>query len=149
MQIKCLLELNCVCPVPFNSARAFVTLGSRWWKVPNTYTVKGLLRKVPDAKSCGSGTKREKISCGALFFNGRYVTPRGCCWWVKQDHQFLTKISTIDPSFSCSLLFWMLYFGQNFFNKIEFQNEKIKNWFKIQNAESLEIWKSCQNGHLI
>ena len=34
LQIKCLLELNCVCPVPFNSARVFVTLGSRWWKVP-------------------------------------------------------------------------------------------------------------------
>ena len=43
----------------------------------------------------GSGTKRERISCGALFFyNGRHVTPRGCRWSVKQDHQFLTKIST-------------------------------------------------------
>ena len=29
LQIKCLLELNCVCPVPFNLARAFVALGSR------------------------------------------------------------------------------------------------------------------------
>ena len=43
----------------------------------------------------GRGTKRERISCGALFYNGRHVTPRDCCWSVKQDHQFLTKISTI------------------------------------------------------
>ena len=28
LQIKCLLELNCVSPVPINSARAFVALGS-------------------------------------------------------------------------------------------------------------------------
>ena len=73
--MKCLLELNCVCPVPFNSARAFVALGSRWWKVPNTYTIKGLLRKVPDANNCESANKRERISCGALFYNVRHVTP--------------------------------------------------------------------------
>ena len=29
LQIKCLLDLNCVCPIPLNSARAFVALGSR------------------------------------------------------------------------------------------------------------------------
>ena len=46
LQIKCLLELNCVCPVPFNSARAFVALGSwLWWKLPNTYAVKGCYEK--------------------------------------------------------------------------------------------------------
>ena len=92
LQIKCLLELNCVCPIPLKSARAFIALGSRWWKVPNTYTVKGLLRKGPDANSCGSGTKRERVSSGAPFYNGRHGTPRGCS--VKQDRQFLTKIST-------------------------------------------------------
>ena len=96
LQIKCLLELNCVYPVPLNSGRAFVALGARWWKVPNTYTVKGLLRKGPVANSCGSGTKRGRISSGAPFYNGRHVTPRGCCCSVKQDHQFLTTISTIE-----------------------------------------------------
>ena len=46
LQIKCLLELNCVCPVSFNSARAFVTLGS-WLVVEGTKYVchQGLLRK--------------------------------------------------------------------------------------------------------
>ena len=72
LQIKCLLELNCVCPVPFNSARAFVALGSwLWWKVPNTCAVKGLLRKGPVANSCGSGTKRGRNSSdpkGLLLF---------------------------------------------------------------------------------
>ena len=29
LQIKCLLELNSVCPVPFNLVHAFVALGSR------------------------------------------------------------------------------------------------------------------------
>ena len=29
LQIKCLLELNCVCPVPLSSARVFIALGSR------------------------------------------------------------------------------------------------------------------------
>ena len=28
----------------------------------------------PDANSFGGGTKRERISCGALFYNGRHVT---------------------------------------------------------------------------
>ena len=46
----------------------------------------------------GSGTKSERISCRALFYNGRHVTPRGCSWSVKQDHQFLTKISTIEKN---------------------------------------------------
>ena len=61
LQIKCLLELYCVCPVPFNSARAFVALGSRlWWKVPTTYAVKGCYNG-PVANSGGSGTKRENL----------------------------------------------------------------------------------------
>ena len=69
LQIKCLLELNCVFPVPFNSARAFVALGSwLWWKVPNTYAVKGLLRKGPVANSCGTGTKkRENLLWGSFL----------------------------------------------------------------------------------
>ena len=48
----------------------------------------------PDANSGGSGTKRERVSSGAPFYDGRHVTPRSCCCSMKQDHQFLTKIST-------------------------------------------------------
>ena len=51
--------------------------------------------KGPVANSGGSGTKRGRISSGAPFYNGRHVTPRGCCCSVKQDHQFLNKISTV------------------------------------------------------
>ena len=43
---------------------------------------------------------KEGDSSGAPFYNGRHVTPRGCCCSVKQDHQFLTKI------------FYSLRFGQ-------------------------------------
>ena len=84
-----------MCPVPFNSARAFVALGS--WLVEGTNYVcrQGLLRNGPPANSGGSGN-RERISSGAPFYNGRHVTPRGCCCLVKQDHQFLNKISTHD-----------------------------------------------------
>ena len=94
LQIKCLLELNCVCPVPFNSARAIVALGSR--------VVEGTKIRMPPRAATmdlmltvvGSGTKKERVSNGAPFYDGRHVTPRGCCCSVKQDHQFLTKIST-------------------------------------------------------
>ena len=50
--------------------------------------------KGPVANSGESGTKRGRISSRALFYNGRHVTPRGCLCLVKQDHQFLNKIST-------------------------------------------------------
>ena len=79
LQIKCLLELNCVCPVRLNSARAFVALGSRLAEGTNIRMPSRGCYNGPDANSCGSGTKRARISCGALFYNGRHVTPRGCC----------------------------------------------------------------------
>ena len=82
-----------MCPVPFNSARAFDALGS--WLVEGTNYVcrQGLLRM--DLLLTAVGVEnREGISCGALFYNGRHVTPRGCCCSVKRDHQFLNKIST-------------------------------------------------------
>ena len=53
--------------VPFNSARAFVALGSRWWKVPNTYTVKGLLRKVPVLTVVGAEPKERESPLGLFF----------------------------------------------------------------------------------
>ena len=71
LQIKCLLELNCVCPVPFNSARAFVALGSRWWKVPNTYTVKYLMLTVVGVEP------KERESPVGLFFIMDSTWPQG------------------------------------------------------------------------
>ena len=86
-----------MCPVPFNSARAFVALGS-WLVEEGTKYVcrQGLLRMDLLLTAVGVEPKRERISCGALFYNGCHVTPRGCCCSVKQDHQFLNKISTIE-----------------------------------------------------
>ena len=88
---------------------------SQLWKVPNTYTVKGLLRKGPVANSGGSGTKRGRNSSGAPFYNGHHVTPRGYCSSLKQDHQFLNKISTlkiavnfISVVFSSPFFHWCL-----------------------------------------
>ena len=74
MQIKCLLELKCVCPVPFNSACAFVTLGS--------WVVEGTKIRMPSRAATmdlmltvvGSGTKRERVSSRAPFYDGRHVT---------------------------------------------------------------------------
>ena len=62
LRIKCLLELNCVCPVPLNSARAFVALGSQ--------VVEGTKIHMPSRAATidlmltvvGSGTKRERGS---------------------------------------------------------------------------------------
>ena len=76
LQIKCPLELNCVCPVPLNSARAFVALGSQ--------VVEGTKIRMPSRADTmdlmltvvGSETKRERVSSGAPFYNGRHVTPR-------------------------------------------------------------------------
>ena len=94
LQIKYLLELNCVCPVPLNFARAFVALGSRVMEGAKIRMPSRGFYNGPDANSCGRGTKRERISCGALFYNVRHVARSAWCWSVKQDHQFLTKIFT-------------------------------------------------------
>ena len=64
-----------VCLVPFNSARAFVALGS--WLVEGTNYVcrQGLLRM--DLLQTAVGVEnRGRISSGALFYNGRHVSPR-------------------------------------------------------------------------
>ena len=67
-QIKCLLELNCVCLVPFNLARAFVALGSRVVEgtkgMPSSGCYDG-----PDANSCWSwNQKRASLLWGSFFF---------------------------------------------------------------------------------
>ena len=69
-------------------------LGPGWWKVPKYVCHQGAATMDLMLTVVGVEPKEERISCGALFYNGRHVTPRGCCWSVKQDHQFLTKIST-------------------------------------------------------
>ena len=74
--------------VPFNSARAFIALGS-WLvlKVPNTFAVKGCYEW-----TVGVGVeKRGRIFSWTYFYSGHYVTPMGCWYLVKQDHQFLNK----------------------------------------------------------
>ena len=83
-----------MCPVPFKLStcvrRSWVLAGGR-------YQIRLLSRTAtngPVANSGGSGTRKKEESRGALFYNGRHVTPRGCCCSVKQDHQFLNKIST-------------------------------------------------------
>ena len=62
-----------MCPVPFNSARAFVALGS--WLVEGTKYVcrQGLLRMDLLLTTVGVA-KRGRISSGALFYNGRHMT---------------------------------------------------------------------------
>ena len=83
-----------MCPVLFNSARAFVALGS-WLCVEGTKYVchQGLLRMDLLLTAMGVA-KRERIFSRSSFYCGRHVTPRGCWYSVKQDHQFLNKIST-------------------------------------------------------
>ena len=53
--------------VPFNSARAFITLGSLVVvRIPNTFTVDGLLQLEPVANS-GRSVKKEDSSDGPLL----------------------------------------------------------------------------------
>ena len=40
--------------------------------------------------------KRGRISWRALFYSWHHVTPRGCWYLVKQDHQFLNKFLQIQ-----------------------------------------------------
>ena len=73
-----------VCPVPFNSARAFVALGSWLVEVTKCVCIQGLLWM--DLLLTAVGVEnRERISSGALFYKGRHVTPRGCWYSVKQN----------------------------------------------------------------
>ena len=57
-----------VCPVPFNSARAFVALGSLLVEEGTKYVCRqGLLRKDLLLTAVGVEPKRGRISSGALF----------------------------------------------------------------------------------
>ena len=54
--------------VPFNSARAFIALGSRVVvRVPNTFAVDGVLQFGPVANSGRSGKKEEDSSDNPLL----------------------------------------------------------------------------------
>ena len=76
--------------VPFNSARAFVALGS--WLVDGTKYVcrQGLLR-IDLLLTAVGVEKRGRIFSWSSFYSGRHVTPRGCWYSVEQNHQFLNK----------------------------------------------------------
>ena len=77
LQIKYLLELNCVCPVPFNSARAFVALGSRWWKVPKVrIPSRGCYEKYLMLTVVGVEPKERESPVG-LFFIMDATGPQG------------------------------------------------------------------------
>ena len=78
LQIKCLLELNCVCFVPLNSARAFVALGSRVVegtkiRMPSRAATMDLMLTVVGVEP----KERERVSPGAPVYNGHQVTPKG------------------------------------------------------------------------
>ena len=73
--------------------RSWVLAGGRYQiRLPSRAATNG-----PVANSGGSRRKR-RISSGALFYNRRHVTPKGCWCSVEQDHQFLNKISTNDEN---------------------------------------------------
>ena len=87
MQIKCLLELSCV-SCSFSLSTCVRREGTKY------VCRQGLLRM--DLLLTVVGVEnRGRISCGALFYNRRHVTVKGCWCSVKQNHQFLNKISTI------------------------------------------------------
>ena len=110
MQIKCLLELNCLCVLFVLTQHVHSSLsGPGWWKVSTMYAVKGCYEM--DLLLTAVGVEnRARISSGAPFYNGRHVTPRGCCCSMKQDHQFLNKISTQLSAYPDRLVF-MCFFG--------------------------------------
>ena len=73
----------------FNSARAFVAQGS-WLCVEGTKYVcrQGLLR-IDLLLTVVGVEKRGRIFSWNSFNSGHHVTPRGCWYSVKLDHQFL------------------------------------------------------------
>ena len=92
MQIKCLLELSCVsCSFSLSTCvrRSWVLAGGRYQiRLPSRAATNG-----PVANSGGSRKKRGNLQFRS-FYSGHHVTPRGCWYSMKQDHQFLNKIST-------------------------------------------------------
>ena len=110
LQIKCLLELNCVCPVPFNSARAFVALGSRVVegtkiRMPSRAATMDLMLTVVGVEP------KEGESPVELLFIMDATWPQGAAAvrFMKQDHQFLTKISTYFYLVDCLWSYILLY----------------------------------------
>ena len=98
-----------MCPVPFNLARAFIALGS-WLCVEGTKYVcrQGLLRM--DLLLIAVGVeKRGRIFSWRSFYSGHHVTPRGCWYSVKLDHQFLNKFPQISSvcMYLCSCMYIM------------------------------------------
>ena len=68
LQIKCLLELYCACPVPLNSARAFVALGSRGVEGTKIHMPSRGCYNGPDANSCRKwNQKRESLQWSSFL----------------------------------------------------------------------------------
>ena len=89
-----------MCPVPFNSARAFVALGS-WLMEGTKYVCRQGLLWMDLLLTAVGVEKREWISSWSSFYSGHHVTPMGCWYSVKQDHQFLNKISIYKTRVVC------------------------------------------------
>ena len=66
-----------MCPVPFNSARAFVALGSRLVEGTKYVCRQGLLRMDLLLTAVVVAKSGEESPVVALFYNGRHVNPRG------------------------------------------------------------------------
>ena len=67
LQIKCLLELNCLCVLFLLTQHVRSSLsGPRWWKVPTTYAVKGCYEM--DLLLTTMGVEIERESPVELFF---------------------------------------------------------------------------------
>ena len=100
LQIKCLLELNCVFPVPFNSSRAFVALGSRVVEGTKIRIPSRAATKIPVLTVEGVERKERESPVG-LFFIMDATWPQGAAAdrWNRITSflpKFLQMISSIS-----------------------------------------------------
>ena len=76
LQIKCLLELNCLCVLFLLTQRMRSSLsGPGWWKVPTTYAVKGCYEM--DLLLTAVGVENREESPVELFFIMDATWPQG------------------------------------------------------------------------
>ena len=110
LQIKCLLELNCVCPVPFNLVRAFVALGSQVVegtkiRIPSRGCYeKYLMRKVAGLEP------KESESPVELLFMMDTTWPQGAAAvrWNRITSslpKFLQNSYIVSSNYSCLIIF--------------------------------------------
>ena len=105
-----------MCPVPFNSARAFVALGSRWWKVPKYVYRQGAATKRTCLTVVGVEPKEGESPVG-LFFIMDTTWPQGAAAdrWNRITSSLpkflqlsfnLTFISLFEKLIGCSRSKW-------------------------------------------